>query len=373
MTINDIFCDSKVTLISDKDLQSKNVSSTSIGDLETLLSVLLVCDWGVRAWTMLEAIRGNESLHILCEGDQTIRLVDLLRTIHHAGAIDLAVLLGSAQHLLPSADPVSARPVEEVGYLLSQRHASRKNDEITIWGLLSNLGPPKNVVQFWESRQQVSTAFLISSAPRVEGNPGYGWAPVTPYIRPQRRTVQLDEKRMHVYSVRYPSYDGRGSYSACITTQGLWSLWLVHDLDLEIISEHCNTCVEEIIPTQWTDRDVEDPPIDGEYDANSEIFERPDYANACNTLKALSSTPDTKVRLIRPLSKDGTNPYLGNVARGEDFIILVAVCVCTSPNSVSSSAKDSEHGVHEGWQWKGVYEWGDDTHPDWTVKEILII
>ena len=186
MTINDIFCDSKVTLISDKDLQSKSVSFKSIEDLETLLSILLVCDWGVRAWTMLEAIRGNESIHILCAGDQAIRLADLLRTIHDEGAVDLAVLLGSAQHLLPSADSGSAKPIEEVGHLLSQRHASRKNDEITIWGLLSKLKAPKNALQLWESSEYVSTAFLMSSAPRVEGSTGYAWAPTTPYIRPQR-------------------------------------------------------------------------------------------------------------------------------------------------------------------------------------------
>ena len=134
MTINDMFRDSKITLISDMDLQSKTVSVDSVKDLEILLSILLVCDWGVRAWTMLEAIRGNQnkSIYILCAGDHTVRLVDLLRTIYEVGAVDLAVLLGSAQYLLPSANPDSAKPVKVAGQLLSQRHASRKNDEITI-------------------------------------------------------------------------------------------------------------------------------------------------------------------------------------------------------------------------------------------------
>ena len=373
MTINDIFRDSKVTLVSDKDLQSKRVSSRSIEDLETLLSILLVCDWGVRAWTTLEAIRGNKSIHILCAEDEAIALADLLQTVHREGAVDLVVLLGSAQHLLPSTDPGSAIPIEEVGHLLSQRHASRKNDEITIWGLLSKSRAPNNVLQFWKSSGQVSTAFLMSSAPRLEGMPGYGWAPVTPYIRPQRREVQLDEKSKHVYSVRYPSYDGRGSYTARITSQGLWSLWLVHDLDQGIISELCDTCIEEMMPTQWTDQDAEDPPIDGEYNTDSKIYERPDYANACITLKALSSMPDAKIRIIRPLSREGTNPYVGNVDRGENFVILVAICVCTRPNYVSSSCKNLAHGVFEEWQWKGVYEWIDDTHPAWTIKEMLIV
>ena len=372
MTINDIFCDSKVTLVSDKDLQTKNVSSRSIEDLETLLSILLVCDWGVRAWTMLEAIRGNKAIHILCAEDETIPLADLLQQVHREGAVDLVVLLGSAQHLVPSTDSGYAKPIEDVGHLLSQRHASRENDEITIWGLLSNLKAPKSILQLWESREQVSTAFLMSSAPRLSGNPGYGWAPVTPYIRPQRREVPLDEKRMQAYNVHYPSYDGRGSYGASITPQGLQSLWLVHDLDQAAILELFDTCLEEMT-TPWTDQDVEDPFIDGEHNKDSKVFERPDYANACKTLKTLSSMSNAQVRIIRPLSREGTDPYLGNVDRGENFIILVAICVCTEPNYASSSFKDPGRRVCEEWHWKGVFEWRDDTHPDWAVKKMLIV
>ena len=148
MKIGDVFCKSKVTLISDKDLQSKSVASGSLEDLEILLSILLVCDWGVRAWTMLEAIRGSESIYVLCAGDQAVQLVLLLRTVHEKGAVDLAVLLGSAQYLLPSTNSNSARAIEEVGHLLSQRHASRKNDEIVIWGLLRNLKAPADISQF---------------------------------------------------------------------------------------------------------------------------------------------------------------------------------------------------------------------------------
>lgn len=372
MTINDIFCDSKVTLVSDKDLQSKNVSSKSMEDLETLLSILLVCDWGVRAWTMLEAIRGNKGIHILCAEDETIPLADLLLKVHREGAVDLVVLLGSAQHLLPSTDPGYAKPIEDVGHLLSQRHASRENDEITIWGLLSNLKAPKSILQLWESCDQVNTAFLMSSAPRLKGKPGYGWAPATPYIRPQRREVPLDERRMHAYNVRYPSYDGRGSYRASITPQGLQSLWLAHDLDQATVLGLFDTCLEELT-TPWTDQDVEDPLIDGEHDKDSKVFERPDYANACKTLKTLFSMPGAKVRIIRPLSSEGTNPYVGNVDRGEDFIILVAVCVCTGPIYVNSGSKDSGHRVREEWHWEGIFEWRDDTHPDWAIKRMLIV
>jgi hypothetical protein len=374
MTINDIFCDSKVTLISDKDLQSNLLSSPpSTRDLEILLSVLLVCDWGVRAWTMLEAIRGNKSIHILCGNDKAVRLTDLLRKIHSEGAIDLAVLIGSAQHLLPSFDAGSAKAIEETGHLLSQRHASRDNDEITIWGLLSNLEAPKNALELWQAHSEVNAGFLLSSAPRIQGQFGYGWAPVTPYIRPRSRSVPLQNNGKHNYRVRYPSYDGRGSYSAKITPQGLWSKWLIHDLDENYITELWDACVDEMMPTQWTDQHLEKPLFTEDSHKETQKFERPDYANACYTLKNLLTTPNIKVRVIRPVDNEGAAPYVANNARGEDFIILVIICVCTGLDEVKSHNKEERNTYTDKWQWSGIYEWRDDSHPDWKIEAMLIV
>lgn len=373
MSINQIFCDSKITLISDKDMQSKSMRSASVADFETLLSILLVCDWGVRAWTMLEAIRGNRSIHILCADDHTIGLVELLRTVHQKGKVDLVILLGSAQHLLPAGDSNSAKPIEEVGHLLSQRHASRTNDEIIIWGLVSNMKAPADVLQLWKAREQVATAFLMSSAQRIDGFPGYGWAPATPYIRPQRRNVQLPRGQIQIYSVRYPSYDGSGSYSARITAQGLQGLWLVHDMDQAVVSDLYAECVERMSPTQWTDRELEKPLVGCEDGLDSMVFERPDYAKACDTLRSLLSTPYTKARVIRPLDSEGTSLYLGNDERGEDFAVLVAICVCYGTSRNSKDCNDLNMVDCEKWEWKGVFEWIDDSHPDWTTREMLIV
>lgn len=377
MSINDIFCDSRVTLISDKDLQSVDVSSRFMEDLEILLSILLVCDWGVRAWTMLEAIRANKAVHILCCNDEAIRLTDMLRMIHDKGAVDLAVLLGSAQHLLPSSDSGSSKALEETGHLLSQRHASRKNDEILIWGLLSNLTAPKDVVRLWkahrEAHSKVNTGFLISSAPRIQNHPTLGWAPETPYIRPQYRKIEMAVDRQQEYNVRYPSYDGRESYTACITTHGLWSKWLVHDLDRDHILRACDRCDEEMMATEWDDPDPEEALPIPRLDTNSNVYERADYANACKTMESLSSDPRAKIRIIRPLDKEGTAPYAANNARGEDFANLVAVCVCTGLKSNQVPQIDFMPKDCEEWHWKGVYEWQDDSHPDWKVEEMLII
>ncbi|MCJ1460191.1 hypothetical protein MMC28_010570 [Mycoblastus sanguinarius] len=370
MSINDIFCHSKVTLISDQDLQSVAIPKASIGEIETLLSILLVCDWGVRAWTMLEAIRGNRSIHILCYDDHTISLTEMLQKVHQHGAVDLAVLVGSAQHLLPSSDAAQAKGVEEVGYLLSQRHASRANDEIVIWGLLANLAAPKGPVQLWNAHKEVSTAFLISSAPRIEDYPGYGWAPQTPYVRPQLRAVEVDNPLRQKFTVRYPSYDGRGSFIANITPRGLISKWLVQDLDAEAIAELCESYQQERSSTLWLYRDLETSLEGGDFDEKTKLFPRPDYALACDALDTLAKLPHARVRILRPLDADGSGPYDGGVQRGEDFNILVAICLCIGQESIEDSNTPSES---EKWQWKGVYEWIDDTHPDWKIEEMLII
>jgi hypothetical protein len=88
----------------------------TITEIETLIPVLLVCDWNVRAWTMLEAIRGSSSIFLLCKNEQVVNLRDILVTLHQHGAVDIAVLLGSTQHLIPHSDPRSAKPVEEASY-----------------------------------------------------------------------------------------------------------------------------------------------------------------------------------------------------------------------------------------------------------------
>ncbi|KAI4156953.1 MAG: hypothetical protein LQ342_008570, partial [Letrouitia transgressa] len=184
----------------DCDLQSVGIDDSSIVAYETLFSVFLVCDWGVRAWTMLEAIRGSQSTHILCKREKTIALKTLFQEIHRYGAVDLAVLLGNIQHLLPSSNSKSTMDVEEVGHLLSQRHASRVDDEIIIWALLSSEQVPKNALDFWGGHEKLNTAFLVSSAPRIQGHLGYGWCPDTPYIRPQERFIDLGKNLKQYYT-----------------------------------------------------------------------------------------------------------------------------------------------------------------------------
>ena len=369
-SINSIFRESKVTLISDQDLQSVSIDNSSIKEFETLLSVLLVCDWGVRAWTMLEAVKGSTSIRILGKDDNTIALKDLLQRIHQFGAVDLAVLLGCVQHLLPSVDVGSDKETEEVGHLLSQRHASREGDEILIWGLLSTSKATKSVHDFWHMQRDVKTGFLVSSASRIEGIPGLGWAPATPYVRLQQRSVALGNGLRQKYSVYYPSYDGRGSQNAQRTPKGLFGRWLCLDMSLEVIEGLCECCREEKTTSLWLDQSrqslIYSENSDTEVGPESELFPRPDFANACAALRMFAVTPGAKIKLLRPLAADGVNVYDGGNRRGEDFVLLVIVCVYMENNE----ARSLEHQCE--WQWKGVYEWQDDSIEGWAVEELLI-
>ena len=370
MSINSIFRDSKVTLICDQDLQSVSIDDSSIGEFEVLLSVLLVCDWGVRAWTMLEAIKGNASIRILCKHDKTVVLKNFLQRVHQFGAVDLAVLLGCVQHLLPSVDVGSDKETEEVGHLLSQRYASREGDEILIWGLLSTSNAAKSVHDFWRLQRDVKSAFLVSSASRIEAIPGLGWAPETPYIRPQQRSVELGNGLHQNYSVYYPSYDGRGSLSAQRTREGLFGKWLCLDISLDVIKDLCECCQAEKTTSLWLDQNrqslvySEEP--DTEVDPELELYPRPDFANACTKLRMFAVTPGTKIKLLRPLAVDGMNAYDGGNRRGEDFALLVIVCVCMEFHEGESLEHQCE------WQWEGVYEWQDDSVEGWAVEELLI-
>jgi hypothetical protein len=140
-------------------------------------ALFLVCDWNVRAWTLLEGIRGRRNIHLLCRDDKVISLKRLLLDIYHHGAIDIATLSLAARHLLPARpwiDPeleehISGTTgaerearikdfedvvressftqwgemnergfvhIDEAGGLLSHRLASRPGDDVVIWSLL---------------------------------------------------------------------------------------------------------------------------------------------------------------------------------------------------------------------------------------------
>jgi hypothetical protein len=67
--INSVFANSKLTLVCDRDLMSVEINQMTLGLQESILAAILLCDWNVRAWTLLEALRGRKNIQILCTKD----------------------------------------------------------------------------------------------------------------------------------------------------------------------------------------------------------------------------------------------------------------------------------------------------------------
>ena len=99
--INRIFAQSVVTLVCDRDVMDTCISNLTMNLQESLLATILVFDWNMRAWTLLEAMRGRHNVHLLCKGNKVVSFKDTLNAVHKYGRIDLTILFLTTQHLLP--------------------------------------------------------------------------------------------------------------------------------------------------------------------------------------------------------------------------------------------------------------------------------
>lgn len=343
-TINPIFRDSKVTLICDKDIMEVDAAELwSVPRLEVLMSVLLLSDWNVRGWTMLEVVRGNKAVHLLCRDNRPVALHDVLAALYQGGSVDLCALLIGSPQLMPPDAKLRAPDIETAGVMLSRRYASRRGDDVIIWSLLcGDDRAHQSPVSLWESRKgsRVRTGFLMSSCDRIAGAPrGFGWAPATPLIlgphtSPRPPNVPL-----------YWPYDGSGTSSARITpsadgkTTFLRGCWLAHL-----------------------------------YSPNNRLPARQgvDLAGSCleRAEQLLSSGGYRRVIFLRPLflesiesgwTQDLSAPFTAaqNLDEGED--VAVAVCATMEDHAQYIDLADPEEwtGMYElepeGWEWKGVY------------------
>jgi hypothetical protein len=354
--INSIFTNSKAVLLSDADIQSVDIREPSIEVLETVTSILLLCDWNVRAWTFLEATRANRSIQILCKHDATIPSLELLRRVLAEGSLELAVLIGGASHLLPAADGVLGRTIEDSGYTLSLRHASRPGDDVVIWSLLHDSIHPSNIVELWGGQKEVRTGFLMSSAPRVK-LPCRSWAQSTPTIKPQIRRVICTQIVQH-YTVSYHGYDGRGSLIGRITPSGLQAKWFFMDMD-NMSVDNCRENYGHKSPFVWSGGESHFHDVGDQISDDDEIYDYPDVVLACEVISALLKR--SLVRLVRPVAADGKSVYSGGTNRGDIRLELVAIC--SSDNNGQS------------WLWEGVYQWAEDIAPteEWGLEEMLLV
>ncbi|KAL4812184.1 hypothetical protein BDW67DRAFT_193799 [Aspergillus spinulosporus] len=223
--INANFETSKVTLLVDRDIMEIDINPRTLAAEEAILAALVVCDWNVRAWTLLEGMRGRVRLHFLCKNNHVISLADVLNDVLSKSCLSLVSLCLAVQHYIPIPEPpggIDLDPVsiEQATCLLNHRHATKDRDVPMIWALVA--GSPtviKASEEFWLSKvgKFLNTGNLISSAPRIPGRRGIGWAPARPNLLPPNATT--DEKR-------YPAYDGQNSVPGKITAEGFEAEWL---------------------------------------------------------------------------------------------------------------------------------------------------
>lgn len=343
--INWIFTNSKVTLVCDQDLMKIDITTLTMELRESILAALLVCDWNVRAWTLLEAMRGRNSIYLLCKRNQVIRFQDLLKIVHEQGRIDIASLFLTSQHLMPPLpqDDYEIIPgfgglatdedrlkqmgfvsISEGGILLNHRHASRDGDEILIWSLLINKKATKNVVQLWKSQigTKIQTGSLLSSAPRIKGCQGLSWAPCSPTLQSPPNS-DVTGKRT------YLPYDGEDTGAGVVTAEGLQAKWLVHKF--------------------------------------------------CASVEGGSMNHQANGASINPELIDIAARYLENYQWGA----LLRACPASGPRNVPAQYRGNARrplmavcGSTDGrfWEWRGVYEWNTNAAlPELKIEDLLLV
>jgi hypothetical protein len=225
--INSNFVNSKVTMLVDRDLMEIDINPLTLQAKEAILATIVVCDWNVRAWTLLEGMRGRLKLHILCKDNRVISLVDVLSDVLSKSSLGLVPPCLAIQHYTPTqnehykfSDQESVT-TEQATCLLNHRHATKDRDVIMIWNLVcGSKKVVKTAVDFWKSTvgQPLATGFLVSSAPRLKAR-GLSWAPARPNLLPPAAGTPSGKQ--------YPAFDGQNSVAGRIVAEGFKAEWLI--------------------------------------------------------------------------------------------------------------------------------------------------
>ncbi|KAI1773787.1 hypothetical protein F4818DRAFT_101719 [Hypoxylon cercidicola] len=393
LTINQVFSTSKATVVCDKDIMeidisiiqdTGNISDASMALRESILAIVLVCDWNLRAWTLLEALRGRKNIQLLCRSGSENRLISLtetLRTVAFHGAIAISILLLTNHHLFPppsafhwmrtktsrqelsklqhiifdtsfDADRVSGRigrgfvAVSEAASLLGQRFASRPGDDVIIWSLLVDDPVIKNANDLWARGRHgierldkvVHTGHLLSSVQRLNSRQGPSWAPRQPgpYLAANEESPT---------STLYPPYDGIQSQIGLIDIGKEGSIYLRANWGVATIRFH-NGYASFFQSFQHSKNQLVDECVPEEL------------------VKYLEGYNEGK--LLQPLQREGTREtYKGSCASiyggygGVSKGLIFAVCGRKNNNVM--------------WTWLGVIDWGTNySLPCFEEEEIIL-
>lgn len=337
--INEVFMQIKITLVCDRDLMEIDVTDLSINVRERMLVTLIVCDWNLRAWTLLEAFRGRDAIYLLCKDNAVLSLKETVEAVLRHGSIEVGFLLLTVPYLLPSRTKRYYRTrmresvsgyltVENSGSLLSYREASRSGDDIVIWSLLLEEQVFEDAESFWKSREgtTIQTSYLLSSVPRL-GVRGLSWAPCSPTVHSLTDTSSISTSRLLIHG-------GVGSRLGTITGEGLLADWLIYEFAEPGMARMMSRAMAAI----------------GKMELSPEKFCRSNmsrirkkylkgYRWGC-LLRPIRDRADTAVGLYEPV----VNPV-------DTSKILVVVC----------AMKNRIFSLRDRrllWEWKGVHEWG---------------
>ncbi|KAL4799855.1 hypothetical protein BDV19DRAFT_376238 [Aspergillus venezuelensis] len=233
--INDNFINSKLVLLVDRDLMDIDIKPLTLAAEEAILATLVVCDWNVRAWTLLEGIRGRANLHILCKDNRVIPLKTVLTDILSKSCLSLVSPCLAIQHYTPTRDKVDLVKTEQATCLLNHRHPTKDRDIIIIWSLVCGSNKvAKTAEAFWRSMVggQLATGFLVSSSPRIKGIRGLSWAPERPNLVPPAsasspKGAAGTHAKGSLQQQQYPAFNGENSVAGTITPDGFRAEWLV--------------------------------------------------------------------------------------------------------------------------------------------------
>lgn len=331
--INSTFSRSKVTLVCDKDLMQIDISNLTVEIEESILATILVCDWNLRAWTFLESVRGRQNIHLLCKDNRAVAFFRVVRDVFAFGSIDLAILSLTALHLFPGRvwgpeqdtdNNNSSMGIEESGQVLSYRPASRRGDDVAIWSLLTHNDGYDSIENFWRnngSRKEVTTGFLMSSAPRLRTK-GLSWAPSTPYFKPLS-----DSPSTGISSFR--AFRGVETWPGRITDKGLLAAWHVYEFDvLDIVTDATQVC----------------PITDNQRRVLVQICDLHLQESRWGALLLTMSGMRTFAR------DENTSTRYGGLIRGTLMAVL---------GSDSVSRPSQKPAEDRGWTWMDVFEWDE--------------
>ncbi|KAF7115485.1 hypothetical protein CNMCM5793_002443 [Aspergillus hiratsukae] len=356
--INSNFINSKITLLVDRDLMEIDIHPLTLQAEEAILATLVVCDWNVRAWTLLEGMRGRLKLHILCKDNRVIALVDVLSDVLSKSSLALVSPCLAIQHYTPTQNQHSQfleeEPVttEQATCLLNHRHATKDRDVTMIWSLVCGSNKVvKTAADFWRSTvgQPLATGFLVSSAPRIKGR-GLSWAPSRPNLLPPTAGTP-DGKQ-------YPAFDGQNSVAGRIVAEGFRAEWLI-----------CPIRRSKALPMWFSLYTYAD--ANSGFDAYYKIYNG--GANSKMDLRSLLKLRSVIAPLLKQyrwvglllpalrerLSSGAASPPQPFLYQGEAKGPLLVV--------VASNKEDE-------WEWQFVHEW-DITFqlPEFSLEELLIV